>query len=84
MSFVDTAQGLLATYAGGSCTDSNGPCEPAAYLVLSGTILQHIANLHGVITPEYSTANFISVGSELLSVSIGLVAMLASGNLLCP
>ncbi|CAK7297967.1 keratinocyte-associated protein 3 [Vulpes vulpes] len=52
--------------------------------VLHGTVLRHVANPRGAVTPEYTTANVISVGSGLLSVSVGLVALLASRNLLLP
>lgn len=34
--------------------------------VLHGTVLRHVANPHGAVTPEYTTANIISVGSGLL------------------
>nr|XP_002709848.1 keratinocyte-associated protein 3 [Oryctolagus cuniculus] len=52
--------------------------------VLHGTVLRHVANPRGAITPEYTTANVISVVSGLLSVSVGLVALLVSKNLLRP
>ncbi|XP_074251721.1 keratinocyte-associated protein 3 isoform X1 [Saimiri boliviensis] len=52
--------------------------------VLHGTVLRHVANPLGAVTPEYIAANVISVGSGLLSVSVGLVALLASRNLLRP
>ncbi|XP_043325011.1 keratinocyte-associated protein 3 isoform X1 [Cervus elaphus] len=52
--------------------------------VLHGTVLRHVANPRGAVTPEYTTANVISVGSGLLSVSLGLVALLASRNLFRP
>ncbi|KAK1333199.1 hypothetical protein QTO34_006737 [Cnephaeus nilssonii] len=52
--------------------------------VLHGTVLRHVANPRGAVTPEYTTANVISVGSGLLSVSLGLVALVASRNLLQP
>ncbi|XP_062934222.1 keratinocyte-associated protein 3 isoform X3 [Cynocephalus volans] len=52
--------------------------------VLHGTVLRHVANPRGAVTSEYTTANVISVGSGLLSVSVGLVALLASRNLLHP
>nr|XP_023422097.1 keratinocyte-associated protein 3 isoform X2 [Cavia porcellus] len=52
--------------------------------VLHGTVLRHVANPRGAVTPEYVSANIISVGSGLLSVSAGLVALLASRNLLRP
>lgn len=38
--------------------------------VLHGTVLRHVANPRGAVTPEYTTANVISVGSGLL-VSAG-------------
>uniref|UniRef100_A0A8C9PA79 Keratinocyte associated protein 3 n=1 Tax=Spermophilus dauricus TaxID=99837 RepID=A0A8C9PA79_SPEDA len=41
--------------------------------VLHGTVLRHVANPRGAVTPEYTTAN--------VSVSVGLVALLASKNL---
>ncbi|XP_072490148.1 keratinocyte-associated protein 3 [Notamacropus eugenii] len=50
--------------------------------VLHGTVLRHVANPGGGITPEYTTANVVSVGSGLLSVAAGLVALLTSRNLL--
>lgn len=81
--------------------------------VLHGTVLRHVANPRGAVTPEYTTANVISVGSGLLvsaaggrarlwagvraravwasrglcvfqSVSLGLVALVASRNPLRP
>lgn len=78
--------------------------------VLHGTVLRHVANPRGAVTPEYTAANVISVGSGLLvsaaaagrgpaapgehsasrglcvfqSVSLGLVALVASRNLLQP
>ncbi|XP_036118178.1 keratinocyte-associated protein 3 [Molossus molossus] len=52
--------------------------------VLHGTVLRHVANPRGAVTLEYTTANVISVGSGLLSVSLGLVALVASRNLLRP
>ncbi|XP_060042733.1 keratinocyte-associated protein 3 isoform X1 [Erinaceus europaeus] len=52
--------------------------------VLHGTVLRHVANPRGAVTPEYTAANIISVGSGLLSVSVGLLALLTSRNLLLP
>lgn len=49
--------------------------------VLHGTVLRHVADPRGAVTAEYATANVISVGSGLLSASVGLVALLASRNL---
>lgn len=34
--------------------------------VLHGTVLRHVANPRGAVTPEYTAANVISVGSGLL------------------
>ncbi|XP_038606784.1 keratinocyte-associated protein 3 [Tachyglossus aculeatus] len=50
--------------------------------VVHGSVLRHLANPAGTVTPEYTVANLISVGSGLLSVSVGIAAILASRNLL--
>lgn len=39
--------------------------------VLHGTVLRHVANPRGAVTPEYTTANIISVGSGLLVSAVG-------------
>lgn len=39
--------------------------------VLHGTVLRHVANPRGGVTPEYTTANVISVGSGLLVSAAG-------------
>lgn len=39
--------------------------------VLHGTVLRHVANPRGAVTPEYTTANVISVGSGLLVSAAG-------------
>lgn len=39
--------------------------------VLHGTVLRHVANPRGAVTPEYTTANVISVGSGLLVSGAG-------------
>uniref|UniRef100_F6ZU42 Keratinocyte associated protein 3 n=1 Tax=Ornithorhynchus anatinus TaxID=9258 RepID=F6ZU42_ORNAN len=49
--------------------------------VVHGTVLRHVANPAGRLTPEYTVANVISVGSGLLTISVGIVAILASRNL---
>ncbi|KAM9201172.1 keratinocyte-associated protein 3 isoform 2-T3 [Dugong dugon] len=49
--------------------------------VLHGTVLRHVANPSGAVTPEYTTANVISVGSGLLHwalLAISLVNLLLS------
>ncbi|XP_014705870.1 keratinocyte-associated protein 3 isoform X2 [Equus asinus] len=38
--------------------------------VLHGTVLRHVANPRGAVTPEYTTANVISVGSGLLALCL--------------
>ncbi|ELK14076.1 Keratinocyte-associated protein 3 [Pteropus alecto] len=47
--------------------------------VLHGTVLRHVANPRGAVTPEYTTANVISVGSGLLHWAL---LVLAVANLL--
>lgn len=47
--------------------------------VLHGTVLRHVANPRGAVTPEYTTANVISVGSGLL-VSAGRVGSTGVGE----
>lgn len=42
--------------------------------VLHGTVLRHVANPRGAVTPEYTTANVISVGSGLLVSTAGWLA----------
>lgn len=39
--------------------------------VLHGTVLRHVANPRGAVTPEYTAANVISVGSGLLVSAAG-------------
>ncbi|XP_038968855.1 keratinocyte-associated protein 3 isoform X1 [Rattus norvegicus] len=49
--------------------------------VLHGTVLRHVANPRGAVTPEYTTANVISVGSGLLHwalLTLALVNLLLS------
>ncbi|XP_027411602.1 keratinocyte-associated protein 3 isoform X3 [Bos indicus x Bos taurus] len=49
--------------------------------VLHGTVLRHVANPRGAVTPEYTTANVISVGSGLLHwalLALALVNLLLS------
>ncbi|CAM2112518.1 unnamed protein product [Caretta caretta] len=50
--------------------------------LVHGTVLRHVANPERTVTSEYTTANVISVGSGLLSITAGIVAILVSQNLL--
>ncbi|XP_074847706.1 keratinocyte-associated protein 3 isoform X2 [Carettochelys insculpta] len=50
--------------------------------IVHGTVLRHVANPERTVTSEYTTANVISVGSGLLSITAGIVAILVSRNLL--
>ncbi|NP_001089091.1 keratinocyte associated protein 3 L homeolog [Xenopus laevis] len=49
--------------------------------IVHGTVLRHVANPEKRVSPEYFTANVISVVSGLLSISAGICAILASRNL---
>lgn len=49
--------------------------------VLHGTVLRHVANPSGAVTPEYTTANVISVGSGLLVSVAGGAGSWAGGEL---
>lgn len=51
--------------------------------VLHGTVLRHVANPRGGVTPEYTTANVISVGSGLL-VSVAGGLNYRAGSVPCP
>nr|XP_025839799.1 keratinocyte-associated protein 3 isoform X4 [Vulpes vulpes] len=44
--------------------------------VLHGTVLRHVANPRGAVTPEYTTANVISVGSGLLHWALLAAALM--------
>ncbi|XP_030410836.1 keratinocyte-associated protein 3 isoform X4 [Gopherus evgoodei] len=50
--------------------------------IVHGTVLRHVANPERTVTSEYTAANVISVGSGLLSITAGIVAILVSRNLL--
>lgn len=80
----DAAQGPWRLMRAGLALILVGHVNLLLGAVLHGTVLRHVANPRGAVTPEYTTANVISVGSGLLSVSVGLVALLASRNLLRP
>ncbi|XP_033032108.1 keratinocyte-associated protein 3 isoform X2 [Trachypithecus francoisi] len=43
--------------------------------VLHGTVLRHVANPRGAVTPEYTVANVISVGSGLLHWALLVLAL---------
>ncbi|XP_078262018.1 keratinocyte-associated protein 3 [Rhinoraja longicauda] len=50
--------------------------------IVHGTVLRHISKPKDHMTIEYSVANIISVISGLLSIATGIIAILASRNLL--
>ncbi|XP_062934223.1 keratinocyte-associated protein 3 isoform X4 [Cynocephalus volans] len=82
--FADAARGPRRLMRAGLALILLGHLNLLLGAVLHGTVLRHVANPRGAVTSEYTTANVISVGSGLLSVSVGLVALLASRNLLHP
>ncbi|XP_071988354.1 keratinocyte-associated protein 3 [Engystomops pustulosus] len=49
--------------------------------IVHGTVLRHVANPEKRVSPEYCSANIISVVSGLLSITTGICAILASRNL---
>ncbi|XP_068136399.1 keratinocyte-associated protein 3-like isoform X2 [Hyperolius riggenbachi] len=49
--------------------------------IVHGTVLRHVSNPEKKVSPEYCTANIISVVSGLLSITTGICAILASRNL---
>ncbi|KAM3932634.1 keratinocyte-associated protein 3 [Leptodactylus fuscus] len=49
--------------------------------IVHGTVLRHVANPEKTVSPEYCTANIISVVSGLLSITTGICAILTSRNL---
>ncbi|KAF1477790.1 Keratinocyte-associated protein 3, partial [Megadyptes antipodes antipodes] len=49
--------------------------------IVHGSVLRHVASASRAITPEYVVANVVSVGSGLLSIAVGIVAILVSHNL---
>ncbi|XP_074144439.1 keratinocyte-associated protein 3 [Sminthopsis crassicaudata] len=78
----DAAQGPRRLMRAGLALILVGHVNLLVGAVLHGTVLRHVSNPGGTITPEYTAANVVSVGSGLLSVAAGLVALLASRNLL--
>ncbi|XP_065690908.2 keratinocyte-associated protein 3 [Patagioenas fasciata] len=49
--------------------------------IVHGSVLRHVAGARRAVTPEYAVANVVSVGSGLLSIAVGIVAILVSHNL---
>uniref|UniRef100_A0A669PJV6 Keratinocyte associated protein 3 n=1 Tax=Phasianus colchicus TaxID=9054 RepID=A0A669PJV6_PHACC len=49
--------------------------------IVHGSVLRHVAGTKSAVTPEYAVANVVSVVSELLSITVGIVAILVSRNL---
>ncbi|XP_059688181.1 keratinocyte-associated protein 3 [Gavia stellata] len=49
--------------------------------IVHGSVLRHVAGPSRAITPEYAVANVVSVGSGLLSIAVGIAAILVSRNL---
>ncbi|XP_055666700.1 keratinocyte-associated protein 3 [Falco peregrinus] len=49
--------------------------------IVHGSVLRHVAGARLAVTPEYAVANVVSVGSGLLSIAVGIVAILVSHNL---
>ncbi|XP_065586702.1 keratinocyte-associated protein 3 [Cyrtonyx montezumae] len=49
--------------------------------IVHGSVLRHVAGAKRAVTPEYAVANVVSVVSGLLSITVGIVAILASHNL---
>ncbi|XP_074438469.1 keratinocyte-associated protein 3 isoform X1 [Larus michahellis] len=49
--------------------------------IVHGSVLRHVAGASRAVTPEYAAANVVSVGSGLLSIAAGIVAILVSHNL---
>ncbi|KAM6355172.1 keratinocyte-associated protein 3 [Podargus strigoides] len=48
--------------------------------IVHGSVLRHVAGARRGVTPEYAVANVVSVGSGLLSIAVGILAILASHN----
>ncbi|NXX47838.1 KCP3 protein, partial [Tricholaema leucomelas] len=48
--------------------------------IVHGSVLRHVAGANRAATPEYAVANVVSVGSGLLSIAVGIVAILVSHN----
>ncbi|KAM9617000.1 keratinocyte-associated protein 3 isoform 2-T3 [Morphnus guianensis] len=49
--------------------------------IVHGSVLRHVAGASRAVTPEYAVANVVSVGAGLLSIAVGIVAILVSHNL---
>ncbi|XP_054675435.1 keratinocyte-associated protein 3 isoform X2 [Grus americana] len=49
--------------------------------IVHGSVLRHVVGTSRAVTPEYAVANVVSVGSGLLSITVGIVAILVSHNL---
>ncbi|OXB55577.1 hypothetical protein ASZ78_005126 [Callipepla squamata] len=49
--------------------------------IVHGSVLRHVAGAKHAVTPEYAVANVVSVVSGLLSITVGIVAILLSHNL---
>uniref|UniRef100_A0A8C2TLJ7 Keratinocyte associated protein 3 n=1 Tax=Coturnix japonica TaxID=93934 RepID=A0A8C2TLJ7_COTJA len=49
--------------------------------IVHGSVLRHVARAKGAVTPEYAVVNIVSVVSGLLSIAVGIVAILVSRNL---
>ncbi|XP_072187303.1 keratinocyte-associated protein 3 isoform X1 [Excalfactoria chinensis] len=49
--------------------------------IVHGSVLRHVARAKGAVTPEYAVTNIVSVVSGLLSIAVGIVAILVSRNL---
>lgn len=64
--FADAARGPRRLMRAGLALILVGHVNLLVGAVLHGTVLRHVANPGGGITPEYTTANVVSVGSGLL------------------
>ncbi|XP_048794070.1 keratinocyte-associated protein 3 [Lagopus muta] len=49
--------------------------------IVHGSVLRHVSRTKGAVTPEYAVANVVSVLSGLLSIAVGIVAIVVSRNL---
>ncbi|XP_021247529.1 keratinocyte-associated protein 3 isoform X1 [Numida meleagris] len=58
-----------------------GHCNLVLGAIVHGSVLRHVARAKHAVTPEYAVANVVSVVSGLLSVAVGIVAILVSRNL---
>lgn len=69
--FADAARGPRRLMRVGLALILVGHVNLLLGAVLHGTVLRHVANPRGAVTPEYTTANVISVGSGLLVSAAG-------------